>query len=55
MTGLGYSYASYGSAYVTKELLADIVIWTGCVRRRGVLVVDAACSCPPSVERHMTR
>jgi L-alanine-DL-glutamate epimerase-like enolase superfamily enzyme len=24
--GLGYSYASYGSAYVTKELLADIVI-----------------------------
>ena len=26
LTGLGYSYASYGSAYVTKELLADIVI-----------------------------
>ena len=26
LTGLGYSYGSYGSAYVTKELLADIVI-----------------------------
>jgi len=26
LSGLGYSYASYGSAYVTKELLADIVI-----------------------------
>ena len=26
LTGLGYSYASYGSAYVTKELLADIVM-----------------------------
>ena len=26
LTGLGYSYTSYGSAYVTKELLADIVI-----------------------------
>src|SRR6476620_6441657 len=25
LSGLGYSYAGYGSAYVTKELLADIV------------------------------
>ena len=25
LSGLGYSYASYGSAYVTKELLPDIV------------------------------
>lgn len=26
MTGLGHTYASYGSAYVVKELLTDIVV-----------------------------
>jgi L-alanine-DL-glutamate epimerase-like enolase superfamily enzyme len=26
LSGLGYSYASYGSAYVIKELLADVVV-----------------------------
>ena len=26
LTGLGYTYASYGSAYIVKELLSDIVI-----------------------------